>query len=732
MRMRALSFLAASALAATAWFGTASAAPAPTARAASPGATAAAAAAGPMWATQLQFDDNGTAWSQAGFAALKAKGLTTAEIDMPWGTIEPSQGGFSFTELDQELANASAAGIKLIPIFWYSGWGGSPAPWVTGREVDSSGASSPAPVWWDPTYQPAYFDYVTKTVAHIAANAGYGGSILDYGFLDAQWDINGGASGWAQADVNEFHNTYLPNTYGTIAAFNSKYQTSYASFSAVPAAAIGQNLWGVYQAFRAWSVQDTYGRLTAAVRGVTASTPLYYYFGGHFGNAVNYANIPDIFFALAKQYTATVIVDAAQSPGLALTFGSLARAYGVPLAQEWTAPSDSTQLAAQAVQWLANYGMGLPEGGGEDFFIHDGTQKDVVGWPIYTSWVSTLQGISGAYPQQPVAVYMDFSQAYGNTGGGAVGSMEDAISNLWNGYQAGFAVVTSQEVANGTVQLSSYKAVLPMNGTDANISAYQSAGGTVLSNGSQMATYAPAYASLANSGVLQVVPDVAASKTSATVTLADVTSGTAYNAKLTFNLAGLGMTAGSYHVVDAGGNAVSQAAVTGGICTAPNIQAAQLVQWNIVAGAAPAGTPVPAACGSSGGMPVISLRAHANNDIVTAENAGAASLIANRTAIGTWEQFDLINNSDGSVSFRAHANGDVVTADNAGAAPLIANRTAIGPWEEFDLIHNGDGSVSLRAHADGDIVTADNAGASPLIANRTAIGPWEEFDLIND
>jgi hypothetical protein len=84
------------------------------------------------------------------------------------------------------------------------------------------------------------------------------------------------------------------------------------------------------------------------------------------------------------------------------------------------------------------------------------------------------------------------------------------------------------------------------------------------------------------------------------------------------------------------------------------------------------------------------------------------------------------------ISLRAHANGKIVTADNAGASPLIANRTAIGPWEQFDLINNSDGSVSFRAHANGDIVTADNAGASPLIANRTAIGPWEEFDLIND
>jgi hypothetical protein len=29
-----------------------------------------------------------------------------------------------------------------------------------------------------------------------------------------------------------------------------------------------------------------------------------------------------------------------------------------------------------------------------------------------------------------------------------------------------------------------------------------------------------------------------------------------------------------------------------------------------------------------------------------------------------------------------------VTAENAGAAPLIANRTAIGSWEEFDLIND--------------------------------------------
>jgi hypothetical protein len=134
--------------------------------------------------------------------------------------------------------------------------------------------------------------------------------------------------------------------------------------------------------------------------------------------------------------------------------------------------------------------------------------------------------------------------------------------------------------------------------------------------------------------------------------------------------------------------------------------------------------------GTTGGT-TISLRAHANNNYVTADNAGASPLIANRTAIGPWETFDEIDLGNGNIALRAHANNDYVTAENAGAQPLIANRTAIGGWETFGLIHNGDGSISLRA-VNNDYVTAENAGASALIANRTAIGAWEEFDLIQD
>ncbi len=130
--------------------------------------------------------------------------------------------------------------------------------------------------------------------------------------------------------------------------------------------------------------------------------------------------------------------------------------------------------------------------------------------------------------------------------------------------------------------------------------------------------------------------------------------------------------------------------------------------------------------------PAVSLRAHANGKFVTAENAGASPLIANRTGNYGWEQFDEIDLGNGNIALRAHANNLLVTAENAGASPLVANRTAVGSWETFQLVHNADGSISLKARANNAYVTAEDAGNQPLIANRTRVGPWEEFDLITD
>jgi GH25 family lysozyme M1 (1,4-beta-N-acetylmuramidase) len=127
------------------------------------------------------------------------------------------------------------------------------------------------------------------------------------------------------------------------------------------------------------------------------------------------------------------------------------------------------------------------------------------------------------------------------------------------------------------------------------------------------------------------------------------------------------------------------------------------------------------------GAPAVTLLARANGRYVTAENAGQSPLIANRTAIGPWEQFDQIDVGGGYIALRAHANGRYVTAESGGDLPLIANRTALGAWEKFQLIVDSDGSVGLLANANGRYVTAPDSGTQPLVANRTTIRPSEEF-----
>ena len=127
--------------------------------------------------------------------------------------------------------------------------------------------------------------------------------------------------------------------------------------------------------------------------------------------------------------------------------------------------------------------------------------------------------------------------------------------------------------------------------------------------------------------------------------------------------------------------------------------------------------------------PGIALRSRANNQFVSARDAGTAALLAAAATVGSWEQFDQIDLGGGAIALRARINGRYVCADNAGAAPLIANRSAVGPWETFQLVRNSNGTVSLLATVNNRYVCADNAGASALTANRTTIGAWEQFDL---
>ncbi|MES2569259.1 MAG: right-handed parallel beta-helix repeat-containing protein [Verrucomicrobiota bacterium] len=123
------------------------------------------------------------------------------------------------------------------------------------------------------------------------------------------------------------------------------------------------------------------------------------------------------------------------------------------------------------------------------------------------------------------------------------------------------------------------------------------------------------------------------------------------------------------------------------------------------------------------------LRADANSKYVCADNGGNDPLIANRSGVGPWEQFVVVDAGGGKIALRAVANNKYVCPDNGGSSPLIANRTAAGPLESFIEIDGGSGKIGLRALTNNKYVCAENGGTSPLVANRTAFGLWETFTV---
>jgi len=122
-----------------------------------------------------------------------------------------------------------------------------------------------------------------------------------------------------------------------------------------------------------------------------------------------------------------------------------------------------------------------------------------------------------------------------------------------------------------------------------------------------------------------------------------------------------------------------------------------------------------------------SIQANANNMYVSADNYGNNPLIANRTAVGGWEEFRVVNNPDGTVSLLAMANNKYVTADLNQGGKLIAEARGILGWEKYRMVAVGNGSVTLQSVANNLYVSADLNQGAVLIASRTTASTWEQF-----
>ncbi|HEV2499634.1 MAG TPA: beta-galactosidase [Terriglobia bacterium] len=522
-------------------------------------------AGNPIWQAQIDFTKpHDVPWNESDFAALKRSGINRAEINMDWGDIEPQRGRYDFKLLDSYLNETAKAGIKMYLIFWESVWAQkqdkNPPEWLTAREVMSNGQAAQEPPWWDENAQKAYFDYVAHTIDHVKNNPGFGGLYANYGWLDAMWGPrrrgNPGLAGYAPADINAFYR-WLPQTYKTLADFNHQWGTSYHSWKDVPVGRPGDPMFAVYQRFRHYSVEHTYGELTHLVREHT-NAPVFYYWGGGISGGYNgpgiLENDPDTFFRLAKRYNVTVVLDDVEATGNALIFGTAARAYGVSLLQEWT-PSRGN-LVAEIPQWLSHIGLGTPHVVGESFFIYPPRPNRpgwMDAWKAYQEWHATLaEYIQGRSPEQPVAVLVPTLKIAVGPDLNLLPNLNQELTTFWQHYHVLPHFITDQEVEHGLVSLQQFHAVVDLGDEVSTLPALKSYAENhpVLKSLDQISSYIRPYVTLDPAyDSLEVTATV--HKSSAWLTLANCNGKPAYSGFITFDPKTLGLNSVSLDVTDA-------------------------------------------------------------------------------------------------------------------------------------------------------------------------------------
>ena len=104
-------------------------------------------------------------------------------------------------------------------------------------------------------------------------------------------------------------------------------------------------------------------------------------------------------------------------------------------------------------------------------------------------------------------------------------------------------------------------------------------------------------------------------------------------------------------------------------------------------------------------------------------------MVANRSSVGSWETFELVQAVPNAniYSLRA-ANGQYVAAEGGGGGAVYANRNSVGPYEEFEMISLSGVEVAFKTLSGHYLRVEASSGILDAVA--TDIGPWERFQLV--
>ncbi len=128
---------------------------------------------------------------------------------------------------------------------------------------------------------------------------------------------------------------------------------------------------------------------------------------------------------------------------------------------------------------------------------------------------------------------------------------------------------------------------------------------------------------------------------------------------------------------------------------------------------------------------------------LTAENGGGASVNTDRTELGPWESFVIVQTAPGVFAFRTETGhyltdmmGDRRSRQNRGG--LSATKREADQNTQFKLIVvNPEGPVVALMTAGGRYVTAESSGGQKarglraMSSDRNEIGEWEQFTLVD-
>jgi endoglucanase len=113
-----------------------------------------------------------------------------------------------------------------------------------------------------------------------------------------------------------------------------------------------------------------------------------------------------------------------------------------------------------------------------------------------------------------------------------------------------------------------------------------------------------------------------------------------------------------------------------------------------------------------------------NNSNYVTSNNGVGPMTANRTAIGGWEKFTIVNAGDSKIALKG--NNNLFANSQNGTSAMTCNSTSIAGWESFEWIDIA-GNIALKGF-NGKFVSAEGGSSSGMNCNRETVSGWESFN----